>query len=121
MNIDNFISRNCYRAIKNDIDMRQPFNYVKEYKSSDGSLMLHLDAHYIEQNIAEDIWNGNNYLVGISVDYNGKEYGGIGGACYTTDDYNLFDTWEKFKDWIDKQLRHFKGYETEEFGQMSLF
>jgi len=119
MNIKSFVSVEDYERIRSAVCGRGRFEHKKEVKSDGTSWSLTLHSSVVNEETAKKIWNGNSYLVHFNLEYRGKI--GIGGGGFATDNYSLFDSWGSFKEWIDKQCRRIKGYEVEEYGQLSLF
>ena len=124
VNISNFISKSSFEAIRWSMKQRKAFEYQKEVKTKEGKFQVHLDAKYMNPDVAEKIWNGQDYIFGVDVNYIGPKVG-FGGMGHCFSNYEeIFSSWDSFKKWFDKQMKPFEkyGYETDdEYGQMSLF
>lgn len=121
MTISDFVSKCCFDQIKGCIDKKEVFEHRKEHKKNGGSITITLKGCNIEQELADKIWNGHNYLVHFDVQYNGREFGGLGGCGFAMDDFSIFESWDKFKDWFNNRMKRYNGYEVEKEEQMSLF
>lgn len=98
---------------------KEPFCITAAHKENGTNYVFSLEGKTIDRRLAERIWHGNDYLVGVHSDYSGKR--GTGGSGYAVDHFEFLDGWETFKAWFDGQMKRYKNYEAEEFGQLSLF
>lgn len=119
MNIYSFFSRDDLLTIKGKIADRAKFEMKHEHKGKENKFSILIGGDSIARDLADDIWHGNDYLVHFSFDYHGKA--GIGGKGWAVDTFPMFVDWDAFKTYIDKQMQCYGGYETEEYGQMSMW
>ena len=119
MNCRDFVTEADFNLMRMHIKAQSPFEHKREKKEGGTKFTLSLHSGTVDDRIAESIWNGCHYLVHFGSDYAGKL--GWGGSGFATTKYEIFDSWATFKDWIDKNMSRYPGYETEEFGQMCLF
>ena len=120
MDIRCFVCRADHTAIAKNIRERRIFNFERAVKAENKTVSLRIHSAFIAKDLADDIWNGNDYLVHFDVNRTGSgEYTGCGHA---TDNYESLSTWEGFKQELDRMLKHYTpGYEIEEYGQICLF
>lgn len=119
MDVFDFISKDSFASIQQHIKRREVFSYTKSAKSAGNTVTIRFESRFIAKDLAKEIWSGNDYLVHWNVDYRGKIGQGGSGRAYA--DLEQFCEWETFKDWFDRQLERFEGYESEKFGQLCLF
>ena len=120
MDINSFVPKDCFEAIKRDIDGRRKFNYERKYKEKSDEITVRFQGVFIGKELADLVWGGLDYLVHFDVNYHGKNLG-IGGTGFAIAKFEMFDTWSSFKKWFDGRLKRFPEYEVEEYGQMCLF
>lgn len=122
MNIYDFISESNLSQIEKKIKSKQPFAYKKTVKGVKDKITISFYSANVSKELADDIWNGEQYLVHIQIDHNGKT-NGIGGYGYATNKYKEFiNGWAHFKQWFDGLLICYSDYKTKrESNQMSLF
>lgn len=125
-----FVQPQEYEKIRLAVAGQKYFKHEKTIKSDGTAWTFRLESSTVSERLASDIWQGNRYLVGINLDYKGKE--GQGGVGFATVDYKQFSTWDLMKPNLDKWLKNVAGYEAdtpkkvaeyriEDWGQMSLF
>ena len=120
MNIESFFSREDIESICNSVKEKKMFNIKRVAKEGKSIFDVTIDGRFIDEKSAKDIWHGNDYLVGLNVNYRGGElgWGGIGRA---TDDYDMFQNYNTFKEWFDDKMDWYSGYEKDAFGQASFW
>lgn len=119
MNVFSFVTKEAFASMQERIKRREVFSYSQSAKCERNTITIRLESRFIDRDTAEKIWNGKNYLVHWNVDYRGKI--GVGGSGRAYAEFTQFSDWETFKDWIDKHLERFEGYEVEQYGQLCLF
>ena len=123
INIRSFFTTEQFERARERARKNEPFELVGVAGDSKGSpnrIKIKVDGFFVNDDLAERIWHGHNYLVGFMCDYHGKK--GQGGSGMATENFSFMETWEDFKAWIDRKMSPaFEEYEVEEFGQMSLF
>ena len=118
MNFHNFISFLDFDEVKAKSDVREPFIFEKGMKGKENTVTVRIEGRLIDKDLADQIWNGKDYLVSFNCEYKGKMgIGGWGGAT----EKPLCESLDVFKKWFDKWMRGFGDYEVEEYGQMALF
>lgn len=120
MNCRDFVTETDLKLMRMHINARSPFEHKREKKEGGTKFTLSLHSSVVDDHLAESIWHGNHYIVHFSSDYSGGKLG-WGGVGFATTEYKIFDTWDSFKGWIDKQMSRYGNYETEEYGQLCLF
>ena len=119
MNIHSFFSLEDFHLIQSRINSRAKFELAQRHKGKENRWEIRIDGRTINESLANDIWHGNNYLVGFSFEHQGKA--GYGGKGWAVDTFPMFTDWDSFKAYIDKAMECYACYEAEEYGQMSLF
>ena len=119
MNIKSFVTIEDFEKIRSAVQRKAEFEHKREMNSEGTSWTMALHSSVVNEKTAKEIWNGNCYLIHFDLEYRGKL--GIGGRGFAVDNYKLFDSWDVFKKWIDKQCGGIGGYEVVEYGQLSLF
>lgn len=119
MNCKDFVTEADWKLMRMHIRAQSPFEHKREKKEGGTKFTLSLKSSVVDDHLAETVWHGNHYLVDFQCDYQGKL--GWGGVGFATVKYELFDTWDSFKAWIDKQMSRYANYEKEEYGQLCLF
>lgn len=117
MTIKDFVSEQQYETIRQRIKERKVFCHEQSATGGGNKITVSLCGRYVEKETADKIWNGNDYLVSININYHGKV--GIGGSGFATDKLEKFASWDSFKCWLDSLLERFDSYEAD--GQMCLF
>lgn len=119
MNINDFVRKDDFVLINEGVNERKEFRHTGVYKKGNKQITMRIHGKTIDDDLARDIWNGNNYLVHFDADISGGgEYMGFG---FATDKLWNFDSWDDFKEFVNKQMTYFKGYEVEEYGQLCMF
>ena len=119
MTARDFVPPCDFEKMRRAIAGRELFEHKKTIKA-DGTLWtIRIDSSVVGDKLAKDIWNDNNYLVCVNIDYNGKA--GQGGVGFATVDYDMFSVWGVLQEHIDGWMQKASGYEKEEYGQMALF
>ena len=122
MQLKDFIVKDDWKNIKANIDNRENFVFERKVKGKANRVELQIKGMHINQQLANDIWHGHDYLVDIQLNYHGAS--GIGGHGYCVDSFENYDNWEIFSSYINGMLICFSDYkrkEKEEMEQMSLF
>ena len=119
MTATSFVPVVTYESIKDRIERRQIFCHEQCVNCCSNKITLRLSSRFIDEKTAHDIWHDHNYLVSFNIEYRGKI--GIGGSGFAIDKFDCFATWDTFKAYINKLMKRFDGYDTEEYGQMCLF
>lgn len=119
MNVFNFVTKEAFATIRERITGREIFRYSQSTKCSGNTITIRFESRFIPEDLAKQIWNGNDYLLHWNVEYRGKIGQGGSGRAYA--EFKQFRDWDSFKDWFDKQLQRFDGYEVEQYGQLCLF
>ena len=118
-----FVKPQEYEKIRLAVAGREYFEHKKTIKSGGTAWTFSLESSTVSERLANDVWKGNRYLVGVTLDYNGEE--GQGGISFATADYKQFSAWDLLKPSLDSWLKSVAGYEAEnqaeKYEQMSLF
>lgn len=120
MNIKDFVTADVYEDIAEKVRDKKEFEYIKSVYGNGNKYRFRLNGMEIRDDRTKRIWHGNDYLVGINIDYSGKRCG-FTGKGYGIDDMNKLSSWGNFKEWVDGFMSGVDGYEAEEYGQVSLF
>lgn len=120
MNCRDFVTEADYRLMSRHVRNQSPFDHKKAKKENGTTFSLSLYSGEVDDELAQSIWRGNHYLIHFGVNYAGGKMG-WGGKSFAMCDYEVFDTWESFKEWFNKQMSYFANYETEEYGQLCMF
>ena len=119
MNIYNFFCRDDLTLMQENIKRRAKFDITQKHKGKENRWEIRIGGGAIKKDLADDIWHGNDYLVHFNFEYQGKA--GFGGKGWAVDTFTMFVDWDSFKSYIDKAMVCYGCYESEEYGQMSLF
>lgn len=122
MDIYSFINENDLKEIESKIKRKEKFEFKKAVKGKQDKVEIDFHSSVIDQKLADDIWNGETYLVHIDFSYNGKTKG-YGGNSYATNEYKEFiNGWQHFREWFNKRMS-FPDYDHHPMkeNQMSLF
>ena len=119
MTIRNFFTPDDVCMMKNNTAAKEEFEIKKTCKGKKNAYTVTFLGRHIAKDLADNIWRGNDYLFHCQFDYHGQM--GIGGKGWATEVFPMLRSWDDFKDWLDKQLKTWPEYETEEYGQMCLF
>jgi hypothetical protein len=119
MNIYNFFSRDDLTLMQNNINSRAKFELAQKHKGKENRWEIRIGGGVVRKDLADDIWHGNDYLVHFNFEHQGKA--GFGGKGWAVDTFPMFQSWYSFKSYIDKAMECYGCYDTEEYGQMSLF
>ena len=120
MNIRNFFDTIDFEEIRSKVLNKDTFEKDVEIKVKNGKVRIRFNGWFIDEESAKRNWNGNNYLVGFEILHHGGVFGysGVGGAV---DDFWMFESWDRFKEWFDRKMESNDYYEVEEYGQICLF
>lgn len=120
MNIRDFIDKDSFYGIQENITKREKFDYGHEYKGKNGKIVVQIRSCFIDEILAKSTWNGKDYLVHFDEYHQGAKIG-YGGHGFAVAEFPMFECWDKFKVWFDKEMRNYDEYEADEYGQVSLF
>lgn len=118
-NIRSWVKPADFESMKEHVDKEEVFDFRAELKAGGMVFSVRIDGRFVDKSLAEEVWHGHDYLIGFQEDHWGK--GNYGGYGFCTEKKGAFESWETFKEWFDKNMKHLGGYETEEYGQVSLF
>lgn len=122
MDIYSFINENDLKEIENKIKRKEKFEFRKSVKGKQDKVSIDFHSQVIDEELANDIWGGETYLVHIDFSHNGKTLG-YGGSGYATNEYKEFiNGWQHFKEWFDKRMPYLDyDHHPMKENQMSLF
>lgn len=118
MNATDFFTKDMFYALKQDIIQQKiitPFDtpYGKKLKIKGNTYHLRIVANHYSTGNHEyfvSFWDDHNYI------QNGHR--NQGGSCGSAPN---MDSWDSFKDWINKRLSRFPDYTPEDNVQLSWF
>ena len=81
MNFTDFCSKAEFDCMQNQIKEKHAFEHERTLKVKDGCVKLHLYGERITKDLADEIWNGENYIIGIDFScMRTNNHSGSGGA-----------------------------------------
>ena len=119
MNIRDFVTPSDFESIRENVFGRHVFSYRRKCKVKNKTVEVVLNGRFIEKDLADSHWDGNDYLVGFGESRSGG--GEYGGRSFAIAEFPMFERWETFKSWFDGLMKRNVEYESEEYGQVSLF
>ena len=90
-----------------------------EFRKIVNKIEFRLHSSRVNDDYAENIWQGHHYLVHVDT---AKLYGDYYGGGYAMCTFEPFTNWNKFKEWFNKIMSKYSEFEiSKEPEQLSIF
>jgi len=121
MLVTDFVTKEEFADARKLLLKKEPFCLGRTVKCNEGTVCVEIHSDVIDQDLADDIWEGERYLVFFNNRVAVR--GDLKGDGYARSTYEMFDSWETFTKFFDKFAERLPSYQQYKFEpeQLSLF